>query len=233
MNIYRKRQIISGVGLLILTLAIIGVSGEWKGFADYFKRWQTYADHDLGLKKTPIEGDILAKLEELPVKGRAPKTGYKREHFGNGWAKNGACTTRNLILKRDLIEAKVDTNCKVLSGKLNDPYTDQQIEFQYGAATSSLVQIDHVVAVSDAWQKGAQNITPEERVAFYNDPVNLLAVSGSANQAKGDSDAASWLPANKSFRCEYVKRQVEVKHKYYLWVTAAEKAAIVRELERC
>jgi hypothetical protein len=95
------------------------------------------------------------------------------------------------------------------------------------------VQIDHVVAVSDAWQKGAQQWSPSKRVQFYNDPLNLLAVDGPTNSAKGDSDAASWLPPQKAYRCAYVARQVAVKSKYGLWVTSAEKTAIATVLSGC
>jgi len=124
-------------------------------------------------------------------------------------------------------------SCVVLSGELSDPYTGKEIAFDRGSSTSSLVQIDHVVALSDSWQKGAQLLTPELRQKFANDGLNLLAVDGPANQQKGDGDAATWLPANKSARCSYVARQVSVKLKYSLWVTSAEKRAIENILKKC
>lgn len=166
------------------------------------------------------------QLEKLAVKGRAPKTGYQRAQFGDGWAKLEGCDMRNIILARDLTNERVDAACKVLSGELDDPYTGKIIYFTRGAGTSGDVQIDHVVALSDAWQKGAQQLTRREREALANDPLNLLAVDGAANQQKSDGDAATWLPTNKSFRCQYVVRQIEVKVKYRLWVTAAEKQAM-------
>ena len=126
----------------------------------------------------------------------------------------------------------VDDNCKVQSGKLSDPYTGELILFHRGE-NSNAVQIDHVVALSDAWQKGAQQLSFIERVSLANDPLNLLAVDGPANQQKSDSDAASWLPPNKSFRCQYVARQIAVKQKYRLWVTAAEKSAMRGVLGVC
>ena len=95
------------------------------------------------------------------------------------------------------------------------------------------MQIDHVVALSDAWQKGAQQLTAEQRVQLANDPLNLLAVDGPANQAKSDADAATWLPPHKPFHCQYVARQVAVKRKYQLWVTEAEKEAMIRILLSC
>ena len=95
------------------------------------------------------------------------------------------------------------------------------------------VQIDHVVALSDAWQKGAQKLSLTSRTAFANDPLNLLAVKGRLNSQKGDGDAATWLPPLKSYRCAYVARQVAVKAKYSLWVTTAEKAAIKSILDKC
>ena len=176
--------------------------------------------------------------ENLVVKGRAPKTGYARSEFGPAWAdvdKNG-CDTRNDILRRDLTQVvfKPGTkDCVVLSGVLIDKYSGETINFVRGNSTSSLVQIDHVVALSDAWQKGAFLLTLQERTAFANDALNLLAVKGSLNSQKGDGDAATWLPPQKSYRCEYISRQIAVKKKYHLWVTAAERSAILKVLRTC
>ena len=95
------------------------------------------------------------------------------------------------------------------------------------------MQIDHVVALGDAWQKGAQQWSPGKRLALANDPLNLLAVSGPVNQRKGDGDTATWLPPDTSYRCAYVARQVAVKVKYGLWVTSAESTAMSRVLATC
>jgi hypothetical protein len=121
----------------------------------------------------------------------------------------------------------------VATGILQDPYTGRTINFVRGVRTSLAVQIDHVVAVSDAWQKGAQQLSADSRYSFYNDPLNLLAVDGPTNEAKGDGDAATWLPPNKAFRCSYVSRQIAVKFKYKLWITSAEKDAMTRVLSSC
>lgn len=177
-----------------------------------------------------------AGLAKLAVKGRAPKTGYARELFSDGWGDQpGGCDSRNFILMRDLTQIKMRSGeaCIVASGVLVDPYTGKKINFVRGVKTSLAVQIDHVVAVSDAWQKGAQQLTYAVRNKFYNDPLNLLAVDGPTNGKKSDSDAASWLPPNKAYRCPYVARQIAVKLKYKLWVTAAEKAAIASVLVKC
>lgn len=181
--------------------------------------------------------EVSAKLNLLAVKGRAPKTGYERTEFGAAWAdedRNG-CDTRNDILRRDLTDKKYKANtqgCVVATGTFKDPYTATTISFER-AVNASTVQIDHVVALHDAWQKGAQQLTKSERTAFANDPLNLRASDGGANQQKGSSDAATWLPHNKGFRCEYVAAQVDVKAKYGLWITAAEKIAIAQILASC
>lgn len=179
----------------------------------------------------------LDLLTGLPIKGRAPKTGYDRALFGQAWLdvdRNG-CDTRNDTLKRDLtgITYTNSVPCKVQSGILADPYTGTTINFLRGSATSTAVQIDHVVALSDAWQKGAQQLTTEQRTAFANDPLNLQATDGPTNMKKGDGDAATWLPPNKGFRCEYVARQISVKATYSLWVTQAEHDAMARILADC
>lgn len=174
-------------------------------------------------------------LSKLAIKGRAPKTGYDRALFSDGWGSIGGCDTRNYILARDLknITWRASPDCTVGTGTLVDPYTGATINFVRGVGTSNAVQIDHVVAVSDAWQKGAQKLSSRQRYNFYNDPLNLLAVDGPTNQQKSDSDAASWLPPNKSFRCPYVARQIAVKYKYKLWVTQAERQAMLNVLKTC
>ncbi|HEY7857578.1 MAG TPA: HNH endonuclease family protein [Candidatus Nanopelagicales bacterium] len=182
-------------------------------------------------------GTALAALRHLPVKGRAPKTGYARLQFGPAWADtdHNGCDTRNDILRRDLhaIVLKPGTQgCVVLTGILRDPYGGSVISFQRGVQTSQLVQIDHVVALSDAWQTGAQQLSAATRLLFANDPLELLAVSGSLNEQKEDGDAATWLPPDRSYWPAYVARQIAVKTKYHLWVTAAEAAAMTRVLLR-
>ncbi len=183
--------------------------------------------------EAPTAGSALNALDSVAVKGRAPKTDYKRSQFGDGWQLISGCDTRNIILRRDLTNAIVSDDCKITSGTLNDPYTGKIITFVRGESTSALVQIDHVVALSNAWQTGAQQLSPNQRVALANDPLELLAVDGSANQQKSDGDAATWLPPNKPFRCQYVARQIAVKIKYQLWMTIAEKQAIQTVLEWC
>ena len=183
---------------------------------------------------SPKKGTTLALLETLVVKGKAPKTGYSRSSFSH-WRdpdRNG-CDARNDILRRDLVNlvAKEGTDgCKIVSGELNDPYSGTTIQFVLG---SSDVDIDHVVALSHAWQVGAFQWSDTKRLEFANDPMNLLAVSARLNRQKGDADAATWLPPAKSYRCAYVSRQVVVKVKYGLWVTAPEKAQIQKVLQSC
>jgi hypothetical protein len=164
-------------------------------------------------------------------------TGYSRDQFGQAWYDydSNGCDTRNDILRRDLknIQIKAGTHgCKVLAGdSAPDPYTGTNIHFVYGGASE--IDIDHVVALGDAWQKGAQQWSANRRLQLANDPLNLLAVSSSANRQKGDGDTATWLPANKGYRCAYVARQVAVKKAYGLWVTSAERDAMVRVLSSC
>ena len=190
----------------------------------------------------PAKADPVASglsiIQAQVTKGRAAKTGYTRAQFGPAWAdvdRNG-CDTRNDILKRDLTKEvfkEKTSGCTVLSGILVDPFSGETINFVQGAKTSSEVQIDHLVALSNAWQTGALKLTPDQRKAFANDPLNLLAVKGKLNSQKGDGDAATWLPPLKSFRCDYVSRQIAVKVKYKLWFTAPEKEAMIRILKTC
>lgn len=184
------------------------------------------------LTDTPLATEILARLD---IKGRAPKTGYSRDQFYSDWPKIGGCSLRQIILKRELGDTATlaEDNCAVISGSFTEPYTGQSLTFTEKSQISKGLQIDHVVALSDAWQKGAQQLTPDQRFNLATDPLNLLAVDSSANQQKSDGDAATWLPANKPFRCQYVARQVSVKFKYSLWATQAEHDAIAKILTAC
>lgn len=177
-------------------------------------------------------------LARLTVKGKAAKTGYARSEFGAAWAdvdRNG-CDQRNDMLRRDLrsVTLKAGTHgCVVLKGTLVSAYTNQTISFTRGAKTSSKVQIDHMVALENAWVSGANRWGADERRLFANDPLNLKAVDGASNSQKGSSEASAWLPRNKAYRCTYVARQISVKAKYSLSVTSAEKAAMARVLTAC
>ncbi|MCU4299012.1 DUF1524 domain-containing protein [Brevibacterium permense] len=191
-------------------------------------------EEDEGRAGSAATGTASAMLDELTVKGRAPKTGYDGDLFK--WRSDtdhNGCDTRNDVLRRDLttITLKAGTRgCVVLAGTLDDPYAGDTYDFDRSA---NAVDIDHVVARSNAWQTGAFKFDEETLKEFGNDPLNLLAVGSSLNRQKGDGDAATWLPPNKQYRCEYVARQITVKHKYELWVVPAEKSAMERVLAKC
>ena len=180
------------------------------------------------------EPTALAVLNQLEVKGRAPKTGYSRAAFTH-WSdlNRDGCDSRNEILKRDLTQIVFKTgtrDCKVISGQLLDPFSGKTLIF---SSSKSTVDIDHLVSLSNAWQTGAAYLDKKTRESLANDPLNLLAVDAKLNRQKGDADAATWLPPLKSFRCEYVARQVAVKAKYLLWITSAERDTILKVLDNC
>ena len=181
-------------------------------------------------ESSPKASDVLARLG---VKGRAPKTDYARTEFYDDWPNIDGCSLRQKIIKREFGDSAKLNGCDVVSGEYDEPYTGQHKVFTEKSAISQGVQIDHVVALSKAGQTGAQYKTPEERYNLATDPLNLLAVDSSANQQKSDGDAATWLPSNKSFRCQYAARQIAVKYKYALWVTSAEHDALANILSAC
>lgn len=224
MDIYRKRRFM----IIFISLLFFGYT--------VFTNTPNQASTKSEVKSASINlktGLAVDVLDNLVIKGRAAKTDYSRDEFGAGWTIGGGCDTRNIILNRDLSDVIINDKCEVISGILNDPYSGKIIRFQRGGDTSGAIQIDHVVALSDAWQKGAQQLTIKERIVLANDPLELLAVDGSTNMQKSDSDAATWLPPNKAFRCEYVSRQVAVKQKYKLWVTRDEHDAMYNILHKC
>jgi Protein of unknown function (DUF1524) len=180
-----------------------------------------------------------AELPNLKVKAALSMRGYSREQFGTPWAdvNDNGCPTREDILARDLKKDVFTTirGCTraVLRGVLKDPYTGKLIRFVRGVATSAAVQIDHVVALGDAWRTGAAKWTAALRLAYANDPDVLLAVDGPANGAKSDGDAAEWLPPRQAFDCRYIARQIAIKTKYGLWLTPSERDAMAARLQSC
>ena len=177
----------------------------------------------------------ISALAKLKVRPLGSQSGYDRDYFSDGWGDIGSCDLRNYILNRDLtnITWRADANCLVATGTLKDPYTGKVIKFVRGVKTSMAVQIDHVVALSNAWKTGAASASATTRYNIANDPLNLLAVDGPSNGSKSDSDASQWLPPNRAYHCAYVSRQVAVKVKYKLWVTTAEKTAMTKVLRTC
>jgi len=166
----------------------------------------------------------------MPIKGRAPRTGYDRDMWAvwSAYAASG-CNARQATLARDMRDVQ-QVGCEVVGGRLIDPYTGAAIVIP---AADPQIDIDHVVSLSDAWQKGAAAWSSDRMQQFASDPLNLLAVSSSANRSKSDGDAATWLPSNTSYRCGLVARQIAVKAEYGLWVTSAEHDAMARVLSSC
>lgn len=240
----RRRILLAPAALALLTACSVPVvpheGGHTAGPAPHRTSDRvTHVTDPPGPPGTPSRGSArtaVGQLATLAVKGRAPMTGYDRDRFGAAWLdtdRNG-CDTRNDVLRRDLSHRVLvpgTHGCVVSSGVLDDPYTRARIRFVKGEG--SLVDIDHVVALGDAWVTGAFRWQVRERAALANDPMNLLAVGSSANRQKGDSDAATWLPPNRRYRCAYVARQIGVKAKYGLWVTPPEKEAMTRILATC
>jgi hypothetical protein len=190
---------------------------------------------------TPRYDIARQQLKELPVRGWDRTSDFQRSQFGEAWSDDvnvefghNGCNTRDDILRRDLKDLVVRPfTCFAQSGSLVDPYTGTVIGFVRGPQTSNTVEIDHVVSLADAWYKGARAWDPQRRLDFANDPRNLLAVSPKANFDKAFRDAASWLPPNRAFRCDFVARQIDVKTAYGLWLSAKEKKALAEVLSGC
>lgn len=229
----RKASIADKIAFVLAAVVLFAIG--------IFKVAQTPSTEEL-LSNAPTE--VAGALQSLPITDEAVKKTqeniprYKRDKFGARWAdvNHTGCDTRNEILARDMTQViyKPGTHdCVVLSGSLDDPYTGETILFERGQGTSEKVQIDHVVALKDAWVSGAWRWEDSQRLEFANDPLNLLAVDGSANQEKSDLSADGWLPANKSYLCDFAVRQVAVKKKWELSVTQDEKRALADVLSKC
>ena len=183
-------------------------------------------------------GNAAETLATLRVNDRPhPNRTYDRDLFGYQKVDSDGdgCTIREEILARDLsdITHTGPGECKIKTGILKDPYTATTITFVRGVKTSTAVQIDHVVALHNAWNSGASEWDSGTLYEYGNDPYNLLAVDGPTNEDKSDASAAAWLPPNEDYACDYVARQVGVKAKYELTVTSEEKQAMLKVLHGC
>lgn len=232
---YRTRRIIAvllAVGVFCVYIFLNPSSYEYEALLDPAIK----EPEEIKLKSEQTKADSIKAidvLESLAVQNKNTTEQYYRKLFYDSWGLDEhGCNTREVILNRDL-KNTVIKGCKVQSGVLDDPYTGATVEFQRGQDTSSAVQIDHVVALSNAWSTGAYKLDNDTRYELSQDPLNLLAVEGQSNQDKSGSAADAWLPPNESFRCQYVARQISVKYKYHLWVTPAEKSAMQKVLALC
>lgn len=245
----------------IVVLVVLAVIGVWQG---YGRNWQTTADTVQSASPTTVSASPAPSASgSFAVAFKAPISyatalqyarqesvatphlaGYSRDSQFGDWQHSGALcgygTTRDYVLKRDMTNVVMSQYCKVESGDFQDPYTGQSMHFVKGAKTSTLVQIDHVVAVQDAWASGLwQASRAGERISYYNDPQVLQASDESSNEAKGagiDWDATSnpvWLPANTAWRCDYMAKRVYIKHKYRLTMSQTEKTQTVTLLTQC
>ena len=186
--------------------------------------------------------DVLAGIPEMPVRIRS--FDYRRGAFGDSWTDDNSapgghngCDTRNDILDRDLVD-KTFVSIKrcpnaVATGTLHDPYTNATIAFQRGAKVGESVQIDHIVPLAYAWDMGAFGWPDPERLRFANDPANLLAVAGQANQDKGDLPPAQWMPPNTAFACQYAMQFIAVLRGYSLPVDEASSGVLRQAAATC
>ncbi len=188
---------------------------------------------------------VLALIDGVRLGPRLGKGGYERERFGPAWTDEAPvtwggndCRTREDVLRRDLRAPTLrpetpdadGRDCVVLDGLLRDPYTGRLIEFSKSRPTE--VQIDHVIPLFFAWQLGARDWAPVKREQFANDPLNLMAVDGAANQQKGAAGPAAWLPPNRTLRCAYAVRIARVARRYALPVTRSDRDQMRRQCAR-
>lgn len=225
-NIRRRRFIFL---LLIAVISLVIPLQQWHEVRSHN---QSVATNNNAINASHVRA--IDALGELAVKARASPSGYARSNFSSSWGVEQGCDMRNRILQRDLRDIELDDDdCTVLSGTLEkDMFSGKRIEFERGPETSNDIHIEHIVAVSDAWQKGAQDLSEQERYDFYNDPLNLIAIDGPTNMEKGDKDAGGWMP-RVAYRCRYVARQIAIKLRYDLWLDEGEHRAMYRKLQRC
>ena len=222
------------VVLIFLALLMASLMSTCRGVGAMMQR-ANESHSSRNVDTSAVADGTLSDLDKLTVNDNpTPPEKYNRvEQFGPAWkdVDHNGCDTRNDILARDLAVKDKRNACVVTAGQLADPYSGERIDFRKKDA--SKVQIDHVVALENAWQSGAYNLTQEDREALANDPDNLLAVNGHDNMAKGSKSADQWMPPNSAYACTYASKQVQIKSRYALTVTTPEKQALADALATC
>jgi len=249
----RRRGTVSFVLVAILAGAAI-LGSTWVR-----DRAQQLAGWAWGKSSSPASGepgpppastvDSIRALEGLIVVAERPDIpGYQRGcaageacSFGPAWTDDSTapdshdgCGTRDDVLREQLADVvfRAGSGCVVVGSTLHDPYTGAIIPFSKTDAAD--VQIDHVYPLARAYDMGAAGWSQERRTAFANDTrLELLAVDGRANRAKGDSGPAEWLPPDPAETCGYLRRYIGVAAAYGLAITADEHDAMARILPGC
>ena len=191
-----------------------------------------------GAPPPPPADEALSMLEGLPVAPSGSMAGYSRDKFPHwasdaaayGWKEpDGSCDVRDTALIRDGESVSVDGDCSITAGTWLDPYTGRTL------TASSVVDIDHVVPLANAWRSGASSgaWSIADREAYANDPEVLLSADAGANRAKGDKGPEAWKPPNRGYWCEYARRWVSIKSDWQLTVNPAEESSLRQMLGTC
>lgn len=186
----------------------------------------------------PTAAQARTLLEQLPAhRGdyyQAPYP-YDRAFFGQEWYdvdKNGR-GTRDDVLAAQLHDVDYDLNGNVASGAFTDPYTGLPVEYVRAREEADPVVVDHVVSLWEAWATGAWDWTPEERLAFANDPINLVVTTYEINEVKGPQNAARWHPTTHVEECLFAIRVVATKSKYGLEIHGKDREYLRGVLAGC
>lgn len=173
--------------------------------------------------------DPAAQLGALTVAPEGKMAGYSRDRFPHWSSQGNSCDTRELVLQRQGADVRADDDCKATSGTWTSPYDGVVV------TDAGDLDIDHTVALAEAWRSGADKWSDAQREKFANDlgGLQLIAVTASSNRSKGDQDAAKWKPPVKAYWCTYARAVVSVKTLYALTVDEAERDALGEMLKTC
>lgn len=173
------------------------------------------------------QSDAQALVDQLTVAPEGSGAGYDRDLFDH-WidVDHDGCHTRCEVLEA---EKRYDLPGLPQGGWLS-------IYDGYSTDDASELDVDHVVALSEAWRSGADRWDANRRRAFANDldePDALIAVTASTNRSKSDRDPASWQPPNSGAWCQFGLGWVRVKIKWELTADDAEVRALRNILRGC
>jgi hypothetical protein len=176
-----------------------------------------------------IGKNILSTLEDAEDNSNEAGSDYSRSAFGHGWADfDGDCQNSRhetlIAQSSSQVTYKTNRQCRVVSGTWESVFSNKPL-YQ-----SSKIDIDHVVPLKWAWERGASVWSKTKRVSFANDPLNLLAVEARLNRQKGAKGPQNWLPPTN--KCQYINLFSKITDEYKLVYAFDEKREIKKLQKR-
>ena len=247
-----KKTLGGTIALVLAIIASLFLGGNLVD--DYGSSSNNGSSPSVEVTNTGDFASTLSKIDNLRIDDKPrPDIKYNREDYKHwskvstefNWpadkaAKYKNCTTRNAVLidQGKNVSMTDPSKCKFTvsnGGGWDDIYgtaENGKVTFEDRIVKSRSVDIDHIVPLKEIWRSGGWKLSEKVREQIANDYDNLVPTSAKTNRSKSDQSAQTYLPPS-DYRCEYVRRYVDIKDRYDLTVTMKEKNRLHSTAQEC